>query len=72
MWIKTIIAAWFFFGTDPHTTIQWDYYYIVHMYMYHQDYYVCAIVAAAAVSGSPTAATVENIHKDFSVEVVPH
>ena len=41
------------------------------MYMYHQDYYVCAIVAAA-VSGSPTAATVENIHKDFSVEVVPH
>ena len=38
--------------------------------MYHQDYYVCAIVAA--VSGSPTAATVENIHKDFSVEVVPH
>ena len=61
-----------FFGTDPHTTIQWDYYYIVHMYMYHQDYYVCAIVAAAAVSGSPTAATVENIHKDFSVEVVPH
>ena len=41
--------------------------------MYHQDYYVCAIVAAAAAfSGSPTAATVENIHKDFSVEVVPH
>ena len=40
--------------------------------MYHQDYYVCAIVAAAAVSGSSTAATVENIHKDFSVEVVPH